>query len=70
VLNLPPPVRKKKSQVARVLGVNSATCYRSVKLKFVVAWVKKDPAKITTSVHQSKFRISKEHGFVFPIDLD
>jgi hypothetical protein len=38
-----------KNQVARVLWVNSATCYKSVKLKFGAAWVQKDPANITTS---------------------
>jgi hypothetical protein len=38
-----------KTEVARVSGVNSATCYTSVKLKFGVAWAQKDPAKITTS---------------------
>jgi hypothetical protein len=36
-----------KNQVTRVLRVN---CYISVKLKFRLAWVQRDPVKITTSV--------------------
>jgi hypothetical protein len=31
------------------LVVKSTTCYTSVKLKSVVAWVQKDPAEITAS---------------------
>jgi hypothetical protein len=50
LLNLPPPIRRKKNQVARVLGVNSATCIISVKLKFGAARVQEDPAKFTTPV--------------------
>jgi hypothetical protein len=48
MLNLAPPIGG-KNLVARVLGVNAATCYICVKLKFGVAWVQKDPAKMTSS---------------------
>jgi hypothetical protein len=41
----------------------------SVKLKFGVEWAQKDPAKIMISV-PVKVRISKDPGFMFPINLN
>jgi hypothetical protein len=38
-----------ETQTARILTVNSAACYISVKLKFGVVWVQEDLAQITTS---------------------
>jgi hypothetical protein len=38
-----------KNQMARVLGVYPDTCFMSLKLNSGVAWVQKDPAKVTTS---------------------
>jgi hypothetical protein len=44
LLNLP-PIRK-QNRVARVLGVNSVTCYISVELKFWIVRVQKDLLKL------------------------
>jgi hypothetical protein len=48
LLNLSPPIRRKYLS-DQSLGVNSATCFATIKLEFGVAWVQDNPAKIMTS---------------------
>jgi hypothetical protein len=67
LLNLQPPNRR--NQVARVFRSNPATCYRSVKLKFVVEWIQKIPAKIIISL-PGKVQDFEGPGFMFSINFD